>query len=90
MRDLTDWRLMLLKAILFIAIGLLSAGMLFADVPTLRTALLLALCIWSFARAYYFAFYVIEKYIADPAHPYRYAGILSALRYLATRSGKYL
>ena len=88
MRDLTDWRLMLLKAILFIAIGLVTATMLFATAPTFRTAALIVLCIWSFSRAYYFAFYVIEKYIATPARPYRYAGILSALHYLATRPKK--
>jgi len=90
MRNLTDRRLMLLKAILFIGIGLLTAALLFLAVPTLRTVLLLLLCVWSFARAYYFLFYVVERYIAaaDPAHPFRYSGLLSALHYLATRPKK--
>ena len=50
------------------------------DDPRPRTAVLLAVAVWSFARAYYFAFYVIEHYI-DPS--YRFAGLVSLLRYLA-------
>ncbi len=38
--------------------------------------------IWAFARAYYFAFYVLEKYI-DPS--YRFSGLLSLLHYLAQK-----
>lgn len=37
-------------------------------------AVLLALSIWGFCRAYYFAFYVIEKYV-DPE--FRFSGLLS-------------
>ena len=43
-----------------------------------RILLLLALCIWGFCRAYYFAFYVIQYYI-DPT--YRFAGLISFVRY---------
>src|SRR5687767_13476566 len=82
MGDLKSGRLMLLKAVLFVAIGVIAAGLLIADRPTLKTVALLLLVIWSFARAYYFAFYVIEKYI-DPS--YRFAGLLSAARYLMSR-----
>ncbi|HVT79948.1 MAG TPA: hypothetical protein VHM90_04770 [Phycisphaerae bacterium] len=82
MRDLKSSRLMLLKAILFVLIGALSTALLLWESPTLRTAALLALVIWSFARAYYFAFYVIEHYI-DPT--YKFAGLFSAARFLLTR-----
>jgi hypothetical protein len=41
-------------------------------------AIFLAIAIWAFARAYYFAFYVIEPYI-DPH--FRYAGLWSFVRY---------
>jgi len=41
--------------------------------------------IWSFCRVYYFAFYVIERYI-DPS--FRFSGLISALRYL--RNKKFL
>lgn len=71
---------MYLKAILFLAIGTTAAALLWIDSPTFRTALLIALVIWSFSRAYYFAFYVIEKYV-DPT--YRFAGLFDFAMYVA-------
>ena len=47
--------------------------------PTLRVALLLILAVWSSCRFYYFAFYVIERYV-DP--DYRFSGLLSLGRFL--------
>jgi predicted carbohydrate-binding protein with CBM5 and CBM33 domain len=38
-----------------------AAGILLI-VPSLRVGALLMIAVWSFARAYYFAFYVIEHY----------------------------
>lgn len=76
---------MYLKAILFVAIGTTSAVLLLIESPTFRTALLLALVIWSFSRAYYFAFYVIEKYV-DPA--YRFAGLTDFTLYVF-RAGRH-
>lgn len=72
MKDLQNARLMWLKGWLFLLIGLVSATLLILEDATLRTTLLLALTIWAFCRAYYFAFYVIEHYI-DPG--FRYAGL---------------
>jgi hypothetical protein len=74
MRDLTSPRLIWLKAALLLLIGLLSGGLLLAELPTWRAALLLGLCVWGFCRAYYFAFYVVEHYL-DPG--YRFAGLLN-------------
>ena len=85
MRDLTSPRLMILKALLFVALGAAAAGILLWDSPAWRTAALLAIAIWAFARAYYFAFYVIERYI-DPS--YRFSGLISAIRYLRSRRGR--
>jgi uncharacterized membrane protein len=79
MRDLSSARWMWIKAVLFLVIGVVSCALIVADNPSLRVVVLLALAVWSFCRAYYFAFYVIEKYI-DPA--YRFSGLISALRYL--------
>lgn len=50
---------MWLKGWLFLVIGLLSAAMLLCEDWSWRRAALLALCVWGFCRAYYFAFYVI-------------------------------
>lgn len=82
MRDLRSHRLMMLKAALFVVMGLIAAAAILLELPTWRTAALLAILIWAFCRAYYFAFYVLEKYI-DPS--YRFAGLFSAARYLFTR-----
>ena len=46
--------------------------------PSWRLAGLLAIAIWAFCRAYYFAFYVVERYI-DPT--FRFAGLASLVRY---------
>lgn len=82
MRDLQSHRWMILKAALFIAIGLTSCALILIELPEWRIAALLVLAVWSFSRAYYFAFYVIEKYI-DPA--YRFSGILAALRHVLAK-----
>jgi hypothetical protein len=78
MQDIKSPRVLWLKATLFLFIGLASAGLLFLETPTLRVAFLLALAIWGFCRAYYFAFYVIEHYI-DPR--FRFSGLIAFLRY---------
>ncbi|MGQ0635904.1 MAG: hypothetical protein ACT4QC_14930 [Planctomycetaceae bacterium] len=85
MRDITSPGVLWGKAGLFVVSGAVAAGLLLAERPTLRTLLLLLLAIWSFARAYYFAFYVIEHYI-DPE--YRYSGLWSALAHLRQMRGR--
>ncbi|MES2463186.1 MAG: hypothetical protein V4671_21600 [Armatimonadota bacterium] len=82
-RDLTDPRLMYLKAFLFLVIGTAAALGILVENPNLRTGFLLGLAIWSFCRLYYFAFYVIEKYI-DP--DFRFAGLFSVVRYFLRRN----
>ncbi len=73
---------MYLKAALFLVIGTASAGLLLAESLSWRTALLLLLVIWSFCRAYYFAFYVLERYV-DPG--FKFSGLGSLLAYLWRR-----
>jgi hypothetical protein len=82
MKDLQSPKAMWLKAILFLVIGATCAALIWMETRTLESAVLLALLIWAFCRAYYFAFYVLEKY-ADPQ--FRYAGLLSLVRYLCQR-----
>jgi len=82
MKDLRDSRLIWLKGFLFLIIGLTSATLLWMDSPTLETGLLVMLTIWAFCRAYYFAFYVLERYV-DPS--FRFAGLGSFVRYLVRR-----
>jgi hypothetical protein len=81
--DLKSPRLLWFKGILFLLLGCVAATLLWLELSTLKTAALLALCVWAFCRAYYFAFYVIERY-ADPG--FRFSGLLSVLRYLLEKS----
>ena len=79
MKDLANPFWIKLKGLLFLFIGIAAAVRLFLDAPTLRTGVLLAVAIWSFCRFYYFAFYVIEKYM-DP--DYKFSGLISFAKYL--------
>ena len=77
MKDLTPgW--IKVKAVLFILMGFLAVALILFDNPNWRTAVLLGVAIWSFCRFYYFAFYVIEKYV-DPN--YKFSGLISFVKY---------
>ena len=77
--DLKNPKWMYAKACMFLLIGSISFAFVLAEQPSLRTAVLLLLMIWAFCRAYYFAFYVIEKYVDSE---YRFSGLVDFLRYL--------
>lgn len=79
MKDLSNPFWIKLKGILFLVIGIVAAVLVFLDNPKWPTAVLLALAIWSFCRFYYFAFYVIEKYVDSR---YKFSGLFSFLKYL--------
>ena len=79
MGDLTDPRAIKLKGALFLVMGVLSAGLLLAEDFTWRKALLLGIAVWSFCRFYYFAFYVIGKYV-DPG--FRFSGLWAFVKYI--------
>jgi len=79
MSDLKNKKLMYLKALLFLAIMIISASMIWLLNPKCKTALLLIILIWSAARLYYFMFYVIENYVDNS---YKFSGIISFLKYL--------
>ena len=80
--DLRDPRLMYLKGGLFVLIGVVACTLILLEHPDLKLAALLALTVWAFCRAYYFAFYVIEHYI-DAG--YKFAGLWSFVRYVLKR-----
>lgn len=77
--DLKSAKLIYLKGFLFLVVGLLSALGILLESPTLRTAFLLLIALWSFCRLYYFLFYVIEKHVDSE---YKFAGLYSFLVYL--------
>jgi hypothetical protein len=79
MGDIKNPRLLYAKAALFVLCGAIASLLVVAEHPTVKVAFLLVIAIWCFARAYYFAFYVIQHYI-DPS--YRFAGLWSFMQYL--------
>jgi len=81
--DIQNPKLLYLKGSLFVIGGLLASAGILLIVPSVRIAALLAIAVWCFARAYFFAFYVIEHYV-DPS--YRFAGLWSFIRYALKRS----
>ena len=83
MGDLTNPRLIYAKGFLFLLGAMLATIALLCEHPEFKTAALLALAVWCFARFYYFAFYVIQHYI-DP--DYRFAGLWSFARYVLKRN----
>ncbi|TPW20868.1 MAG: hypothetical protein FD126_1260 [Elusimicrobia bacterium] len=82
MADLKDHRLIYLKGFLFLAAGFLAAALVLAEHPSWKVAALLSLAVWCFCRFYYFAFYVIERYV-DPS--YKFAGLLAFAAHMLRR-----
>ncbi len=72
------------KAVLFLVAGCSACGLILLDRPTWKCAFLLVVAVWSFCRLYYFAFYVIERWV-DPG--YRFSGVGDFVRYLGRGSG---
>ena len=79
MRELKSSRWIVAKGLLFLVLGLLCAVLLAVEYRSLRSAALFVVAIWCFCRFYYFAFYVIERYV-DPS--YRFSGLVSFARYV--------
>ena len=72
MGDLKNTTLIYAKGWLFLLCGFVATGLLLLESPSLETAALIGIAIWSFCRFYYFAFYVIQHYVDDA---YRFAGL---------------
>lgn len=77
MADIKSPTLLYAKGAMMLVVGILAAVLLLLRHPTAMTAWLLAVAVWGFCRAYYFAFYVIDHYV-DPGS--RHAGLVAFLR----------
>ena len=80
MTDITSPKLLWTKGALFLLLAIAASAVLLVEAASLKIAVLLAVAIWGFCRAYYFAFYVIEHYV-DPG--YRFSGLGSFVMYIA-------
>jgi hypothetical protein len=84
---ITSWRLLLFKFVLFLTTGVMAGALILVRTPELSSAFLLVACVWAFARAYYFCFYVIERYVDSR---FRFSGVCAAVRFgwSAVRGGR--
>jgi hypothetical protein len=83
MADLKSRKLIYLKGFLFLCGGIMASLIILLEHPSWKVAAMLALAVWCFCRAYYFAFYVIEHYVDSS---YKFAGLWSFVQYLSQRS----
>ena len=67
------------KGALFVLLGILAAVLLFAEVPTIKTAVLICITVWAFCRFYYYLFYVIDRYLGRDK---RFSGVFDVLQFL--------
>jgi hypothetical protein len=77
--NLTNPRLIKLKAALFLVIVVTASMILLWRDPEITSALLLGIALWAACRSYYFAFYVLQHYV-DP--DFRYTGLWDMVRAL--------
>ena len=82
MGDIKNPKLLWAKGVLFLVLALAASALLLIEAASVKVAALLALAIWAFCRSYYFAFYVIERYV-DPT--YKFSGLASLVLYVARR-----
>lgn len=82
MRDLKSKRVLYFKGGLFVALGVLAVAIALVRYPDWQLAALMAIAIWAFCRAYYFAFYVIEHYVDSN---FKFSGLGSFVRYCRQR-----
>ena len=80
--DLKNQKIIILKGMMFLFIGMVSAALLLIESWSIKNLLLVLLTIWGCCRFYYFAFYVIQHYVDDE---YRFAGLGSFFMYLIRR-----
>ena len=74
----TPW-LLHAKGALFVLLGTLAAVLLFAEAPTIKTAVLISITVWAFCRFYYYLFYVIDRHLGRDK---RFSGVFDVLQFL--------
>lgn len=80
--DLKHPRWILCKGILFLLLSAISVTWIVLLTSSFHIAALLVIAIWSSCRFYYFAFYVMERYVDGQ---FRYRGLLDLTRHVLLR-----
>lgn len=78
MADIKSPTVIWIKGLLFLLLGSLASVLLVLHARSVTVAFLHCLAVWAFCRFYYFAFYVIERYVDSN---YRFSGLISFLHY---------
>ena len=76
-KNITSPRWLYIKGAMFVVLGVIAVTLLLIDDFSWSRLALLAIAIWAFCRAYYFAFYVIDHYLAPEE---RFAGLWDFIR----------
>ena len=79
MTDIANIGIIYTKGFLFLVGGVSASTLLILENADSKVILLLILSVWCFARFYYFAFYVIGKYVDSS---YKFSGLWSFVVYL--------
>ena len=85
MADLKNPKWMYAKAAMLLSIGAMAFFLLLLPQGIWAKVILQSVMIWAFARAYYFAFYVVEHYIDGG---YRFSGLIDFFRYVVRERRK--
>ncbi|MEQ1826645.1 MAG: hypothetical protein ABL921_11900 [Pirellula sp.] len=86
MTDIKNVRLLWIKGGLFLLLGCVASGLVLLQAQNMGVVVLFAIAVWAFCRAYYFAFYVIEKF-ADSS--FRFTGLTSIAHYCIVGPDQY-
>ena len=78
MGDLKNKGWIIAKGFMFLGITFLTALLIWAMTMDWKVLLLHGMGVWAACRFYYFAFYVIEKYVDGN---YRFAGLFDFAKY---------
>lgn len=82
MSDIKSKKVIVLKGILFLLVAIISSSYSLFDFPFWIRLCALLIGLWSFARFYYFLFYVLERYV-DPG--LKYSGILDLAKFILSK-----
>jgi hypothetical protein len=85
MKEIKNSKLIIAKGFLFLLLGTLAGALIVLETGSVKISLLLAITIWAFCRCYYFAFYVIEKYVDAK---FRFTGLINFLAYLKNKGAR--
>jgi hypothetical protein len=91
--NITDAKLLIVKGLLFLLLGVLSALLLILRDSSFTTITLLVVAIWSSMKFYQFMFYVITNYVdsnyKDNSSDELFSGLMSFVKFFLKNKKKF-